>query len=642
MKLSSDADILGLIIDIPENKELGIYVKHLYDDQWDYEVEIDRELGDDTLMHDTVESEVDISGSVGEEFVEVEGVDVRDTATSSHDSDEVVSGPVNVFEERNMKKEGFKFVTGMVFNSSKEFKWEVEYHEALRQKDVKFKKNEARRTYNHVHSCENQDVNKVVTSEFLAKFFKDEFRVNTDWGRGPFQEHVKAKFNCQLTRNQAFWQKKKALKQIDGQDSEQFKLLNDYCEELMRSNPGTTVKMKLDSEFIVNGRPRFVRLYICFGACKEGFIRGGRPIIGLDGRWMPPERFSKGRPTTECYRFRWFCARHMHANFLKDGFTEHVLKMQFWAVCKANIEAEYHARMEKLKTLNVKAFEWLSARNPKHYCRAFFSTFPKCDLLLNNLCESWNSCILNFRDKPVQTLCEKIRIYLMTRMQKNRDKMRNYSSMVYPKILKLIEEGKDKCAIFSAYKAVDDIYQVDDDNFKPFKEMGPHCIPCSHAIAAIRKKGALPELYVHHCYSVEQYLRAYGPAILPIRAEELWHKTDLPPPLPPKYKAQPQPHSHVPQQPVSHQVEENHEVQGQFEDVVVETQVPDFVLNEMKGMSSQPSQATGGDNAISTVSNFISTATTAAAANEPTSARKKYLTIGGIKYTYSEAYLIRK
>jgi len=37
----------------------------------------------------------------------------------------------------------------------------------------------------------------------------------------------------------------------------------------------------------------------------------------------------------------------------------------------------------------------------------------------------------------------------------------------------------------------------------------------------------------------------------------------------------------VPQEPVSDQVEENHEAVGQFEDVVVETQVPDFVLNEM-------------------------------------------------------------
>nr|GMD42540.1 uncharacterized protein LOC109168401 [Ipomoea batatas] len=485
-------------------------------------------------------------------------------------------------------------------------------HEALRQKDVKFKKNEARRvrvvrrhnnickwsifgsksnpncpftikTYNHVHSCGNQDENKVVTSGFLAKFFKDEFIVNTDWGRGPFQEHVKAKFNCQLTRNQAYLAKKKDLKQIDGQDLEQFKLLNDYCEELMRSNPGTTVKMKLDSEFIIKGRPRFVKLYICFGACKEGFIRGYRPIIGLDECHLKGSQ--KGGQLLSAIGLDGDNSIFPVAFAIVEG---HVLKMQFWAVCKANTEAEYHARMEELKTMNVKAFEWLSARDPK-------------------------------QDKPVQTMCEKIRIYLMTRMQKNRDKMRNYSSMVCPKILKLIEEGKDKCARFSAYKAVDDIYQVDDDNFKPFK-----------VDLSIRKKGDLPELYVHHCYFVEQYLRAYGPAILPIRAEELWHKTYLPPPLPPKYKAQPgrqkkkrkidpvvekpdqtklgkkghnrttckgkgqevqQPHSHVPQQPVSHQVEETHEVQGQFEDVVVETQVPDFVLNEMEGMSSQPSQA---------------------------------------------------
>nr|GMD06320.1 Zinc knuckle family protein [Ipomoea batatas] len=259
MKLSSDADILGLITDVPENKELDIFVEHLYDDQWDYDVEIDRDLGDDTLMHDASEGEDDSSGSVGEEFVEVEGVDVRDTATSSHgqgldglgkqgeeflevecnlseqvlrslgdsDSDGEVNGPVNVFEERNLKKEGFKFVTGIVFNSAREFKWAVEYHEALRQKDVKFKKNEARRvravcrhdnickwsifgsrsnpncpftikTYNSVHSCGNQDENKVVTSGFLAKFYKDEFRVQQPHSHVPQQPQSQVEENHEV------------------------------------------------------------------------------------------------------------------------------------------------------------------------------------------------------------------------------------------------------------------------------------------------------------------------------------------------------------------------------------------------------------------------------------------------------------
>nr|GMD40847.1 transposase, MuDR [Ipomoea batatas] len=132
MKLSSDADILGLITDIPVNKELDIYVEHLYDDQWDYDVEISRELGDDTLLHDDVFSEDESRGSdsVGEQ--DDEKNNLRDTATSSKpkggleeqaedfvevecnmseqilrslcdsDSEGAAQGPLNVFEERNL------------------------------------------------------------------------------------------------------------------------------------------------------------------------------------------------------------------------------------------------------------------------------------------------------------------------------------------------------------------------------------------------------------------------------------------------------------------------------------------------------------------------------------------------------------
>nr|GMD15940.1 uncharacterized protein LOC109183393 [Ipomoea batatas] len=198
-------------------------------------------------------------------------------------------------------------------------------------------------------------------------------------------------------------------------------------------------------------------------------------------------------------------------------------------------------------------------------------------------------------------------------------------------------------------------------------------IPCTHAIAAIRKKGDLPENHVHACYSVEHYLRAYGPAILPIRAQELWHKTGMPSPLPPKYKPQPgrpkkkrkidpavekpdlkkatkkgelkkcklcgmrghnrttckgksqqvpQPPSQAVPEPDSH-VPENNDLQNAFQDVVVETQVPEFVLNEMDSMSSQPET-----NDIPTVADFISDTID----NEPTPARK-FVTVAGIKYT---------
>ncbi|XP_031120939.1 uncharacterized protein LOC116024179 [Ipomoea triloba] len=805
-KVSTDAEILLLNLEVPTNKELEIYVEHLYDDQWDYEVEISRSLGDDALFSDVQEegseqqSEREVEGpeTVFEEVeVEVNGptskgveneveVDVNEVdcghseeifrSLADSDSERDFNDSETVFQERNLKKEGFKFVLGMIFQSASEFKWAVKYHEALRRKDVKFVKNEGRRvraccrhndickwtifgsrsnprcpfqikTYNPEHTCGDQDENKTVNSGFLARLYKDDFRLNMDWGRRQFQEHVKQKLHCQVTKHQAYRAKHKVRKELEGQDSDQFKLLNEYCQELKRSNLGTTVKMKHDAEFCVNGRPRFLRLYICFAACKEGFLTGCRPFFGLDGchlkgcqkggqllsavgvdgdNCMFPIAFAivegelkeswswfleqldsdlnissnphawtiisdkqKGLVPAVEELFHGvehrFCVRHMHANFVKDGFTGNVLKQKMWAVCKATTEAEFKRNMEELKLENEKAPEWLAARDPKHYCRAFFSTFPKTDMLLNNLCESWNGTILSLRDKPLLTMCDKIRLYLMGRMQKNRDKMKTYPHKICPKIAKLLEEAKDRSARYSTYKSHDNLYQVDDHNFKAFKVdlalRQCSCrgwdltgIPCSHAVAAIRKQRQSPEDYVHQCYTVDTYMRAYEPAILPIQSSDLWPKVDLPAPLPPKYKAQPgrpkkkrriDPLQEKEQQrtqvrtkklgevkrcrvcgltghnkttckaknpQVSQQVglenqndeseaevevEGHNDVEGQFEDIPVETQVPAFVLDEMgsqEAVGSQSSQPL--HNHAPQVSTFISSQTTTSTADE--------------------------
>nr|GMC86565.1 uncharacterized protein LOC109168401 [Ipomoea batatas] len=128
--------------------------------------------------------------------------------------------------------------------------------------------------------------------------------------------------------------------------------------------------------------------------------------------------------------------------------------------------------------------------------------------------------------------------------------MKTYPHKLCPKISKLLEEAKDRSARYSTYKSQDNLYQVDDHNFKAFKvDLAlKQCscrgwdltgIPCSHAVAAIRKQRGSAEDYVHQCYTVDTYLKAYEPAILPIQSAYLWEKVDLPAPIPPKYKAQP-------------------------------------------------------------------------------------------------------
>ena len=70
------------------------------------------------------------------------------------------------------------------------------------------------------------------------------------------------------------------MNKIQGSVHEQYTMLWDYCEALKESNSGTTMKMKLSQEA---KNPQFLRLYICFDACKKGWFAGCRRVIGLDG-----------------------------------------------------------------------------------------------------------------------------------------------------------------------------------------------------------------------------------------------------------------------------------------------------------------------------------------------------------------------
>jgi hypothetical protein len=69
--------------------------------------------------------------------------------------------------------------------------------------------------------------------------------------------------------------------------------------------------------------------------------------------------------------------------------------------------------MEQLKVINENAFNFLDKIDPSGWSRAWFNSYPKCDLLVNNISECFNSYILKARDKPILTMMEMIRKQLM-------------------------------------------------------------------------------------------------------------------------------------------------------------------------------------------------------------------------------------
>lgn len=102
------------------------------------------------------------------------------------------------------------------------------------------------------------------------------------------------------------------------------------------------------------------------------------------------------------------------------------------------------AEMELIKTEDVNAYEWLIAKEPRHWARACFRATPKCDIALNNLCESFNgtSAILMARQRPILSMLERIRMYLLQRFTKQRLAVEKWHSDIGPRISKIVEKNK--------------------------------------------------------------------------------------------------------------------------------------------------------------------------------------------------------
>lgn len=104
------------------------------------------------------------------------------------------------------------------------------------------------------------------------------------------------------------------------------------------------------------------------------------------------------------------CVRHMYQNF-KQKHKGKALKDLVWNAARASNKMIFQKCMKELDQKDKAAREWFN--NPERlfqsWTRALFRTNTKCDMLLNNLCESFNRYILDARDKAIITMLEMIK-----------------------------------------------------------------------------------------------------------------------------------------------------------------------------------------------------------------------------------------
>ncbi|GKE45527.1 multidrug resistance-associated protein 5, partial [Tanacetum coccineum] len=74
-----------------------------------------------------------------------------------------------------------------------------------------------------------------------------------------------------------------AMSEYEKTRKEHYRLLRSYGKELLDTNPGSTVKLRVIN---TDDKTYFDRFYVCFVGLKEGFKNGYRRVVALDGCFL--------------------------------------------------------------------------------------------------------------------------------------------------------------------------------------------------------------------------------------------------------------------------------------------------------------------------------------------------------------------
>ncbi|XP_024962749.1 uncharacterized protein LOC112502947 [Cynara cardunculus var. scolymus] len=250
------------------------------------------------------------------------------------------------------------------------------------------------------------------------------------------------------------------------------------------------------------------------------------------------------------------CARHIYANFHKR-FNGVEYRNIFWATTTSTFEADFMSHMEKFTIQNIDAYNRLIERDPNTCCRAFFQPGRACEAIENGICKSFNSIIVDARRKPIITMLEEIRIFVMERHYNVKQSTRMGISCLSGHKKKVKEMGRKSqanvfffiCRYWYVIPSGGNVFEtrngfeamvVDLDARKCSCRLWDiSCIPCVHSIVAIHFINKDLEDYVSNWFTKDLFKMTYENTIRPLNGSNMWTPTPYIKPNPPKERRMP-------------------------------------------------------------------------------------------------------
>ncbi|CAI9278555.1 unnamed protein product [Lactuca saligna] len=227
----------------------------------------------------------------------------------------------------------------------------------------------------------------------------------------------------------------------------------------------------------------------------------------------------------------------------KKRFTGAIYHTLFWRASKATTEHAFKVVMKEIETLNPDAHQYLMEKDPKTWSRGFFQIGRCCDAVENGFSESFNAVIVDARKKPIITMLEEIRLYMMDRIYNMKLKGNQWGNDICPEIrdkVNLLNKAQRHYQVLPSglnqfeVKGAIDAYKVD------LERKTCSCwlwqlngYGCAHSIASMSFLNRDVEAYVDNMFSTTTFRKAYNYRIAPMNSSDMWPETNYTPPLPP-------------------------------------------------------------------------------------------------------------
>ncbi|RYR51794.1 hypothetical protein Ahy_A06g026767 [Arachis hypogaea] len=423
-----------------------------------------------------------------------------------------------------------EFKVGQTFITIESFKNALNDYFVYKGKDVMYLKNEKKRvkTLVNKHNCARDFGSNLASREWVTSKLVKTLLTQPELKPKQASDYMIEEYNVHLSEKMISRGLKVTREIVIGNEQAQYGKLCDYLMELHRSNPGSTTIIDVIPH--PESLPLFDKLYISSDACKRGLKTGCRPLIGLD----------------ECFLKDYYGGQLLSA--VGQDANNHFFVIAYAVVpyeCKDTWGWFLSILKKDLGDCTELGLNFISDQR-----KAYFSHGPKVDNITNDICEVWNAKIVEHRVKPILTMCEGLRCYIMRKLATHKKKLEAHigplALVQHKKLDQFIKPKSHKWRAIWAGDSERVLFEVHSQNHKVVVNLHKRTctcnvwqltgMPCRHAVAALAKMGLKAEDFMHKWLTMESIRATYSHCIKPVNSEEYWTPTNSPRPLPPTIK----------------------------------------------------------------------------------------------------------